>query len=562
MHSLPVSLGRKLTQQVPQERLDFHKWVARQLKRSGRLELRDPRGTKYLNFADIQNDAARIRDLLLREALPTGRTVVVIDLLLNSYDLLREPLLLYLGETAVELVGDHATSVVILLPGRAPGATSLLWDAWSDPDEPPEGPIVVIDQEGSVQTFGPGIRIAESFSRDYRRKASRLGFSVAEQLEGKLLRRLGHFDLGPRADGTAECSRYFFHADGCVTELAALLEAQLEPLMREDRGEPWGLVSCAPEESWMHEVCMLIADRHNLPYLTWPDVAVRKAPSKVAGRRLAFLFDVVRTGETARSILSTAMKWSNATVVLAFAAVGPRQTLKGLPPNMRFRIAERVSLHRASRPACDQCQLDLDFTPRDLAFDPHFQLRAYDMWEMLLDVDWTKEQYGPADAALLSETPDFDQVFDKYGSFVAFKYEELLRHLQGNEVVVVCPDEPAVQTLVSRLKVRFEERLVSVDIPRAVLNEVSKRKDSLNDLVALDVNEPWARQLRHLREHDERVVIIDEFNGSGSTAKSVVRLLEAAHVTVEVYVPVLDRKPDIDLGRVKTHPLYEIPSPR
>lgn len=294
----------------------------------------------------------------------------------------------------------------------------------------------------------------------------------------------------------------------------------------------------------------------------WPKRNLRKSPKAFEGRKLVLLFDVVRSGATIRSALASVERWQNVTVGLAYAAVGPRQSLRDLPGGVRLEVATKASLDRTPRAACPQCALGLPFTPFDRSGERH-QLRAFDLWSMLLSVDWKEEEYGP-EGSRFESSPDFKQVFDEFGDFLAYRYQVALSEFEHSEIVVVSPDEPGVNELLHRLGARLDDRLVSIAIPRERLEEVRHdgSKSSISATLRAHDDQAWVRQLRNVRERRESVVIVDEFNGSGTTARAILDLLEGVRVPVRAFLPFVDRKPEVDLGAVVTRPLYEIPRPR
>src|SRR5262249_35005002 len=132
-------------------------------------------------------------------------------------------------------------------------------------------------------------------------------------------------------------------------------------------------------------------------------------------------------------------------------------------------------------------------------------IRAYDMWKMLLEFEWRSETYGPSGLPRLPTLPQFDLIFKQYGDWIAFKVDRLVTEVafagrSHDELVYVCPAEPAMQQLISRLKPRRDDRSVAVQIPRDVLDRLKEGDETVVDLDAAD---GWARQLRLLAEQDE-----------------------------------------------------------
>lgn len=565
LHALWVLLGRAASQPVPDTRKGFYRWLGKQL-RPGDIELRGPGQSKSLTFEQVRTDAASASRLLREDVEPAEDAVIVIDLSQTAYDLLREPFLLHVGQAAMEFADLPERTVALLLPGNAPARGSLLWLALDENDGTPSGSLLVLDHNGIVESIGAKKKLPANFARDFRKRSSRLDASVNDRFESKLLRRLGHFDLGAlsrRADKEV-CSHHLFDAEGCVEELASLLERQLSGAIRKGERAKWMLVSCGSRSGWTREATMLAADLAGIDHSEWPKRPTKIPPKEFAGRRLALLFDVVRSGETARAALEKAKDWHGVQVRLLFSAVGPNQTVRKLPGGLKLQPMAERHLERVPRSRCPQCELGLPFSDPELGKELA-PLRAFDLWSMLLDVDWLPERYGPKNAEFFKSSPDFESVFKNYGDFLAYRYELLLNDLDDNELVVASPDEPAVGELVRRLSIRFDDRIVWIGVPREPILECVREDGSeaaVKNLLAKHAEEAWARQLANVREREESVVMIDEFNGSGTTAQAMANLLKGAHVPVRGFLPVVDRRPDVDLGPIPIHPLYEIPRPR
>lgn len=190
-------------------------------------------------------------------------------------------------------------------------------------------------------------------------------------------------------------------------------------------------------------------------------------------------------------------------------------------------------------------------------------LPSDDLWEVLLDVSWGPEHYGSTDSNLYPCIPDLSEAFEKYGDWIAYMYERLL-NAQGytSEVIVVCPQEPAVEALVEQLSTRFENRAVAVLVPRGVIDNAAKRTLPDPNSPPSGPNNEWHDQLNLLRDSNAAVVAIDEFNSSGSTASGLNRLLGRFGVKLSAYLPFIDWG---ELNRIEStpvHPLYSFPNPR
>lgn len=557
-----ILLGTPASEPVPDNRLEFYDWITKQFLPRGRTSIHQPTESVSFGFDDIRTQPSFIEEWLLAEEPAEDDALVLIDLSRGPYVLMREGLLHHLAEAAVRLAGRPGRRVVIALPGNAPASSSLLWVPLDRSAAQLQGTVVVVDQRETLELRGVDLPVPDTFSAEYGKRSAELHGDLTKAFGSKLLRRLGHFDLGALGGPKGECSNYFFDAADCVEEFAGLLELSVEATRRRVKKGQWVIVPCAPESDWVRKAAILVSSRTGVELREWPKRLTRQAPKRLAGRKLILLFDVVRSGATIRNVLEAVNGWDGVEVGLAYAAVGPRQTPRDLPGRVRLTVATKANLERTTRVECEQCALDLPFTTWDREADSH-QLRAFDLWSMLLSVEWLEEGYGP-EGSRFESSPNFEQVFAEFGDFLAYRYQEALRGFDDSEIVVVSPDEPGVNELLRRLRTRLDNRLVSIGIPRESLEEMKRTKSKRSAGEMLDANddEPWVRQLRNVHDRGESVVMVDEFNGSGGTARAILDLLEGARVQVRGFLPLVDRKPEIDLGSVAIKPLYEIPRPR
>jgi hypothetical protein len=188
-------------------------------------------------------------------------------------------------------------------------------------------------------------------------------------------------------------------------------------------------------------------------------------------------------------------------------------------------------------------------------------IRSVDMWRIFLRCRWNQEKFGPRNRrALLSYMPDMGDVFDNYGDWIAYKVGEILKGLDvQQDVVLVSPEEPNIERLITSIGVLMQNRQVAVQIPRSVLNSTN-----LDRSLRGAEDKAWHRQLRHLGQRGyENVVMIDEFTISYATARSMVRLLQRSEFGIEprAYIPIVDFSVDDGMDSPPTYPLYHIPHP-
>lgn len=247
VHPFWILLGKSASEPVPSARLAFYKWLAKQILPRQKTTFYEPTESISLSFEDIQTHTSFIQEWLLAEEPESDEALILIDLSRGPYAFMREPFLLHVAEAAVQLATPEGRKVVIALPGRAPASSSLLWVPLDRSSTELRGSVLVVDRRGDLDCRGVETAVAKKFSEEYRKRAAELDDDPSERFDSKLLRRMGHFDLGACGGPEGECSNYFFDAEDCIEELATLLERRVGSIRGKSKKESWVIVPCAPE---------------------------------------------------------------------------------------------------------------------------------------------------------------------------------------------------------------------------------------------------------------------------------------------------------------------------
>ena len=564
-YSFVVQLGHAVGEPVEGARLKMHEALAATVVDAKPAQIHAPRETQYLSFGRLSSAPARIKELLQPATEVPDDAFITIDLAGTPYDLLGERLLFHLAHALADIVEGTSRTVLVLLPKSPPDGTSLLWPRLLSLDT--EGWVLIADGEGAVRAFGaqpsPSLHALKT---EIRRHRGKLTAPLQQRFERKVMQRLGHFRSAD-SKGNKGCARFHYDCSLAEAELTGLLDAWLRRTLK-TKAERAGatFVLCGVTSGWMLNAVMIVAGRHGMTYKALPARPkvgdVRELP---ADRKLLLVFDVVSSGATLGSAVKAMTKAGVAPQPQAFAALAMSKNVLTSGPLTAEAIA--FVRHGFTRLRdCPQCGARL---PHDSRAKPERQLRisTFDMWTMLTDVTWAPEAYGPEGQPRYPYLPDFGEVFTEYGNWVAFRYGLLLHALgRTTDVVVVCPDEPAVQELVGKLRLRFEDRLVAVAVSRQLINEIAAKRVKPADVergAAEEPTEDWELQLRQLRESGTSVVVIDEFAASGGTAQAMIDLLKAFKIEVAAYLPFLDFNTKLELrGGVPLHTIYELPNPR
>jgi hypothetical protein len=281
------------------------------------------------------------------------------------------------------------------------------------------------------------------------------------------------------------------------------------------------------------------------------------------------LVDFVNTGATF-SLLARRLRALEVRLApRAIAAMAVLPEFNSRDDRIVVKPLMRVDRQTVLPSSCLQCQLGIPYT--DPWSEEYLTIRTFDFWDMMLSFKWRPETFGPKSARLFRETPDLENLFERYGDWLAYKIDIVLTYIGvQNEVVVVCPDEPIVNRLMAKLRPRFQQRLVAIHIPRNVLDLIGAQSDLTVESVLRTVGDEgnddgWLRQLRYLASHRSlaHIAVIDEFNASGTTAKAILALLHEFGLRPTAYIPVINWDPVASVpGSVPVYPLYHLPRAR
>jgi hypothetical protein len=530
----------------------LHSWIAGQLAPGRHVSLARPRGTIYVTTDQIRTDPRYVRS-----KLPAGRPrkpkMYIFDLSWNEYGILRDLLLFHVAESAALLASSGRSHVVVLLP-ELPARPSIFWEPLQELNA---GGVLVLSSSGDQRTSGRAGELSPGSSKEYRRKQLELSGSAESMFRRKVLRRLGHFSL-PVIE-PPQCSRIHLDASLAIWELAYLIEQEV--LARRAANAGGRVIAVHATTPWMVEAVLIARTalrRRQVRFLDLPVAPEDIRYETVGAAEVTLLTDVVNTGATISSVIGRLESIGIQLKGTPITAIASKE--RPHAPELRLREFLQADPRRVLRADCAQCRLQIPFDDRRSPVVAHLAISAYDMWEMLLSTTWVPEAFGPPGRTRLEHEPQLRHVFERYGSFIAYKLDLLLQSRLGlrEEVVLVSPAEPTIEHLIEQLRPRFEGRLVAVGIPREVLTS-ERRHRVLRDDPAEAPEPEWSRQLRHLQRSDTSVILVDEYNLTNTTAEEMLRLMRERGVAVKAYVPILDRKPSEPVQGVPVLTLYELP---
>jgi len=506
----------------------------------------------------MKSNPAIIRRLL-DDDLPIGGdqpSVILIDLAVNAYHLIRDIFLFHVMDTAQRwLASRPKQTVIIMLPGAGlPASASIFWDPLREANVDYSDRLIVIANDGSTLPE----RAEQLITRtEYVRQRNKSAKTLTEQLLLRVICKPGHYDIGSPQD--PHCARYFFETEQAEQEIGEIVVNWVENTLRPTLppGESLTLVSQAKLSVSLHEAVAGAATSLGCSFLKLDDDGTLPYPAVVSGW-VAPIFHTVSSGSTFKHAIDQLAAADASITPEALAVMNTGGDLSVQERGVRLRVlCGPYNRERVRRGDCAQCRLNLPHTPAN--GEAQIGIRAFDMWNMLFEVDWGKEQFGAPAKQRYTHLPDMGQIFSKHGNWIAYKVHYLLKTLGADgDIAFVCPEEANVEELVLHLGILLQNRQVTVRVPPSVIRGSNWRRE-----VSQRVSEDWHRQLRHLgNQRFPSVVIVDEIAGRKTTAEGIARLLRSFGLEPFAYVPIIDFSPDRPLKGVATYPLYRISNPR
>ena len=371
--------------------------------------------------------------------------------------------------------------------------------------------------------------------------------SATSRLKAKLIRRPGHFKQSS-LDGKQICRRYYYDASYCVTEVQELVGA----FIQQQYGSNELIIYCdidSPE--WLLSALLTLKQDRRFKIAQVGSTSSNEAIAERSRAPGLLVVPAIYSGHSMKVTLDKVAPWRSAWSNLQILSVLSRQ--RGEKSVVSLRINERVwrvpyLVHVNQRDYqgddCPMCKLHvpLDTTA---ALDEYEMLTAYDIWEILRDANWKREDVRH-DGIMLGTMPDFQEIVEGNGAWLASKFNSLLLRIEDIDtnsagVTVVCPDEKGTEEFTRFLAA--VSRVSVIRVPRRILNKFSQSEKTRGQIDAFGVSKPdWYRRASNLGD-SEIVILFDELNVSGRTRSELVSFASHFRMDVYCYFSLLDINP-------------------
>jgi hypothetical protein len=560
--SLNVKLGLAGGGALEFDRISFHRKLLQILfPRKKNLTRLGLNRTSPFDFTRMRLDAAYvsnlINDALLESLASKSLDVLLIDFSNNSFGLLRDPILIQLSDVLGQLSGKGICSTfVLLLPDIPPPESASRQHFQALSEGHPSSKLIAIANDGD-SIWLPRHGKISSLKGRYVKHLQSLEVELTERFRRKIVRRLGHF---PRARHSRGCRLYSYLADNCEKELLELLKNWWTRTKR----KPNAFVYDSLSNPSLNAAIKALSTSKKVPFYRVTDLFdIRDEAAKAREHKsITLVVDVVETGETVVQQLTKLREMGINVGNEVLAAIS-----KG---SNRQKLGELKITSFASFPAepdsdeCIQCELGLSQTS-DVTeyFDT---LRAFDFWYMAHEVGWECEPDIPENIGEgYKMIPRFREMLMAHGDWIAYKMERLYKTLPYPEdIFVIHPQEDGADEVSKNLRLRFDEHLSVVQIPRTAIKVAQAHSNAWDQILPkLKGSEEWVSQLQSLSS--ARALITDIFNASGSTFRCLSALLRHFQIPIFCYFPFVDRdfgKENESKYEAKKYSLYRWYGPR
>jgi hypothetical protein len=266
---------------------------------------------------------------------------------------------------------------------------------------------------------------------------------------------------------------------------------------------------------------------------------------QLAGKKAIVVLDVVVSGETLRNYLARLGRLGIVTSKHALAAISEPKIQEFTFENKKYIVMSLIKRKQkvCPRSTCPQCKIGLPHSAEP--DDGGERIRAFDFWSMVRHIDWEPEQYVPEIGYPYDILPRFGAMINEYGDWITYKIERRLQH-RPIELFLVHPEQPDIDNLSNKLRLRLEKEPVIVRIPSEAIYKAQKKRNQWRQVLPDLGDQPWIEQLNSLTKAN--AIIMDIFNGSGSTYGSLRSLLDEFGISIFCYFPLVDRHPGIEKG--------------
>ena len=575
--SIQIQIGAVSLSAMTEKQLMFHRAIAEQTMCDATLQRKGSSYSIPVSHHEAVHDTSVLAERLLKQlrnitvppegVADNGIGTCVLDFCNTPYFVLREPLLLALA-TGIAESCKHGLCInfTLLLP-KMPGTDGAFQRKIKHFDElvPNTNYIIrLISNSGEELKYerNKQPQLSTISTTTHQILLANAYGEYTGRLAKKCVRRLGHFGTRSLRDSKPKCRQYSYLMHDCGSELTQCFS----DWWNTTKCDAKGIIFDLKNNDLLREV--VIAHASSL------EIRAERVVDVLSNNKLAELFktigtcvivlDAIDSGETLERYYADLRSLDIQIANNVFAGVnkhGEKMTTLNL--NLSG-VLTRPRLETNS--FCTQCTLRLPFMSD--AGEEFVKIRSYDMHDMIKTSGWAQEPHKevPDNIGHAYEVlPDFAKILHEHGAWLAFKlYNALLESGLPEAWFVIHPEEGDSSAFSQHLFDCVGEQLTIVRIPRQAIKKAqSDGMVSWGEIMDDNNNKYWVEQLREMR--DASALILDIFNGSGSTCSSLIKLVRLCGLQPLSYACVVDFNPNKDskaIEGISKLSLYEWYSPR
>jgi len=550
--SLDIKIGTTGVQEIRASQQEFHEKVAKMLFPETtsivRLGMQRHSPIDHRNY--VHNPGC-IKDIIEKalSSIPDSPDLCIVDFTSNPFVYVRDPLLISLAESIIEACKSGSCNTFVILLPKLPGphsASSKQFQHIKEELKATNYTVMLIPNSGNMTLISSEIVKMPEIQNEYSSSFKGLYGEPAKRLDNKCIRRLGHFRSRDTSYGS-NCRHFSYYLDTCEAELRALFS----DWWREFGGGHKAILFDLKNNPYFRNIVKAFGSEHAMITERIVDVLenkdLRKAVMQVGP--CVLVLDVVDTGGTMLGHVGNLQKVGVQVSSNILTAIN-----KG---SLRRTFDQKLHVHGfLSRPSesenlpCIQCKLKLRITPE--AHEPSRKIRSYDMLHIAVESGFEPEPQEEVPANIGKEypiIPNFTKALEQFGDWVAFKiFHSFLSGSVPDDWFIIHPEEAGSTAISDRLQTFYENDLYIVKVPRGAIMQAQSLDNSWAEVITAyeqrtSHEKDWVDQLRSVKGKGAAGVILDIFNGSGSTCKSIESLLNYFNVDPFCYFCFVDFDP-------------------
>lgn len=546
IHPITFRFGSTIKEPLDNRHINFYNWLINRYLGSGDFKYQNPENLYFIPFStnQIHNKPSEIYSITYNEIESIFKNEIDI-LVINLRGTYNLRVLVHFCQ-AINLLFHQNTErmnnvkFLILLSKVNHDDFNIIKKIVNN------GSILLLGDDGS--TWKNKYEFPNFNPHDYIIHVSELTDDPFYILTYKIIKRLGHFKRILK-NGNKVCHRYFYDGSKCIDEIVKIFTPIINEKLSENPN--FLLIFYSPFSPWLKDALIILKESFPVELYDLSNNVSVANMKKAKTNSALFITDMIRTGETFQEKYEYLLDNFNDLLITSYTILTTRGTklnngllkLNIRGENISIKYFLNVDQKEVPSEHCELCKIGL---PESDKYDENFDmLSTFDYWEMAKQAGFKEEEDDtPSHRKSIGIVCDYSKMIEQNGSWLTFKIEKLLKRLNIslNDLVFVCPDESMPTIFSNYLRLLLSATVIK--IPRKVLDKINNSTGDLSAILSEYSSESslWHIGLSSLVS--KNIIVIDEFNVSSNTFKSIFRLVSHyGHYTV-CFIPLVDFAPN------------------